>query len=309
MYPLDLLIIEDNPADLEIIRRYLQEINSWDFDIRCSRDYYEAKRMLEAYPPDLIILDQKLPDKTGLQLLKELQTQDSYIPVIMLTGAGTEAFVSRAIRQGVDDYIAKADLSIKMLENSIKHVMDELYEKTKQNLKLLSLEQKNRPTTDELTGLYSRSALVNRINREINLDNGAGGPLSLLFIDLDNFKKVNDRKGHVIGDKLLRRVAEELVSSVREQDFVARYGGDEFCVLLPGTGADGAEILARKIVSLLEKLFQDWLSRQQMVEELSVSIGLTELTDSTDSVESLIESADRAMYRAKENGGGCIASI
>lgn len=309
MKPLDLLIVEDNPADQEIIKRHLEANELWDFNIRCSDNLTEADLALDDYLPELIVLDHQLPGKNGLKLLEKFQEEGCYIPVIMLTGNGSENFVSQAIRRGADDYIAKDDLSFETLKDSIEHVMNEFHENLKQNLKMLKLELKCRTGIDELTDLYDRNALMKKIKREINLLDRTSKPLTLLFIDLDNFKIVNDKKGHVIGDKLLRRVGEELGSIAREEDFVARYGGDEFCVLLPRTDIDTGRLVGKRIVCSLDSLCQEWLSTQQITGRLSVSIGLAEMSDYTTTAEEFIDQADRAMYSAKEAGGGDIATL
>jgi len=148
---------------------------------------------------------------------------------------------------------------------------------------------------DALTGLGNRGLLVDRLQHElVRADRGATAP-TLLYLDLDHFKAVNDTFGHLAGDQLLRAVAERLVNCVREEDVCARLGGDEFAVLL-GAGADPPAV-ARRVLASLRRPFA--IAGSEV--SVSVSIGIA---TGTDEAETLLRNADRAMYDAKRTGGG-----
>ncbi len=151
---------------------------------------------------------------------------------------------------------------------------------------------------DPLTGLANRTLLNIRSNLAISLAQRRHEPLALMFLDLDNFKNVNDSLGHGIGDELLKQFAERLKNAVRDQDTISRLGGDEFVLVLPGTDTDGAACLAERILNVAEQQYN--IERHEI--NLTVSIGIAIYpTDGTD-FDTLWRSADAAMYRAKQNG-------
>lgn len=151
---------------------------------------------------------------------------------------------------------------------------------------------------DPLTGLPNRTLLHIRSNLALSLAHRRHEPLALMFLDLDNFKNVNDSLGHGIGDKLLKQFSERLKNSVRDQDTISRLGGDEFVLILPGTDTDGAAYLAERILNIAAQQYN--IERHEI--NLTVSIGIAIYpTDGMD-FDTLWRSADAAMYRAKQNG-------
>ncbi len=148
--------------------------------------------------------------------------------------------------------------------------------------------------TDNLTGFYNRRKIEELLRKEIERFRRYKNPLSVLFIDLDNFKKLNDTYGHQKGDEILRGVARLIERELRKTDFVGRFGGEEFLVVLPETDAEGALKVAERIRRSVEKA-------DFGVEGVTVSIGVTELKEG-DTLETLFNRVDRAMYLAKERG-------
>ncbi len=151
-------------------------------------------------------------------------------------------------------------------------------------------------TQDPLTGLMNHKHFHKQLKRQLALARRYGEPGTILFMDLDGFKAVNDRLGHRAGDDLLKRVAESIRQSLRGTDIMARLGGDEFAVFLPRTDAQQASIAAESICRTISALTING------VLQVSASIGLVAFPDHGDSVDSLLVSADRAMYRAKAEG-------
>jgi diguanylate cyclase (GGDEF)-like protein len=154
--------------------------------------------------------------------------------------------------------------------------------------------------TDDLTGLYNSRYLNQVLRRESKRASRSGRPLSLLFIDLDGFKQVNDRHGHLAGSKALVEAAVIIRGSARETDVAARFGGDEFSVILPDTGCDGALSVAERVrdrISVCRFLASDGLA-----VHLTASIGVATLPDVAGSAEELLRAADVAMYRVKDAG-------
>jgi two-component system, cell cycle response regulator len=154
--------------------------------------------------------------------------------------------------------------------------------------------------TDDLTQLYNSRYLKQVLRREVKRASRSGRPLSLLFIDLDGFKAVNDTHGHLTGSQTLVEAAAVIRRSARETDVVARFGGDEFALILPDTGAEGAAAVADRIRERVEE--HRFLVGESLAIRLTVSVGVGTLPDVAGSAEELIRAADQAMYRVKDSG-------
>lgn len=152
---------------------------------------------------------------------------------------------------------------------------------------------------DQLTGLPNRTLLLDRLNQAISVSNRASRAISLLFIDLDGFKPVNDTYGHAIGDKLLKEVAIRLQSCLREGDTAARLGGDEFVVILLESDLDRAITVAHRILGTLRVPYE---FGKKTISSISGSIGIAEYPNHADELDSLLTAADNAMYAAKKSG-------
>ncbi|WP_434929074.1 diguanylate cyclase domain-containing protein [Shewanella sp. HL-SH2] len=156
---------------------------------------------------------------------------------------------------------------------------------------------------DPLTQLPNRSLLFERLQASLGLARRGGTHLSLLFIDIDGFKHVNDNYGHLVGDKLLKSIAKRLHDCVRKSDTVGRCGGDEFLVILNNIESfDKVLIIAENIRSELDKPYQF----DELVLQLSPSIGLARYPENGDNEQQLIQHADQAMYQAKSTGGNSV---
>jgi diguanylate cyclase (GGDEF)-like protein len=153
---------------------------------------------------------------------------------------------------------------------------------------------------DDLTGLYNSRFLDGALRREVKRSIRTGRPLSLLFVDLDGFKGINDRYGHLSGSRALVEAAERIQSGARETDLVARFGGDEFSLILPDTGRAGAMLVARRVRERVAS--HPFLAREGVGYRLTASVGAATLCDAAGTSELLLAAADAAMYRVKGRG-------
>ena len=154
--------------------------------------------------------------------------------------------------------------------------------------------------TDDLTQLYNSRYLSQVLRRETKRASRSGRPLSLLFIDLDGFKRINDTHGHLFGSSALVEAAAVIRISARETDIVARFGGDEFALVLPDTGSEGAMAVGERIRDKIAA--HPFLEKEGLNVKLTVSVGVATLPDVAESAEQLIHAADEAMYWVKEHG-------
>lgn len=158
--------------------------------------------------------------------------------------------------------------------------------------------------TDPLTGLLNRRLLLKEMSRRMDEARRYGSALSVMMLDIDRFKRVNDRHGHLAGDRVLREVAGVIKSCARRTDYVGRYGGEEFLLVCPNTDADEAAILSERIRSSVEGLGEPEL---RIPRKITVSIGVAEMTYAELESKELLASADRGLYRAKKAGRNQVA--
>lgn len=156
--------------------------------------------------------------------------------------------------------------------------------------------------TDELTGLLNRRAFARIVRQEIERQVRYGGEFSILLLDLDGFKRLNDTRGHLVGDQALKRFADAVLEGTRRSDSVARFGGDEFVVMLPNTSAEACVRIGRQ---LREAIVETMVAAGY---EITASIGGVTFGESPGSVDKALKLADEAMYRAKERGGDCVVT-
>jgi diguanylate cyclase (GGDEF)-like protein len=154
---------------------------------------------------------------------------------------------------------------------------------------------------DELTGVHNRRSLMNLLQREVDRAHRYGSPLSAVMVDLDSFKSFNDNYGHMVGDEVLREVAQVIVANSREIDVIGRYGGDEFLVVLPETDQHQATVYAERIRAAIEGLGRETRKHYPLCS-LSLSIGVTSVANPDDTLEKLVHRADHALLAAKQRG-------
>lgn len=313
-YPTRLLIVEDDQDHAAIIRNALAR---WARDhqstIELVSSASEALEKLCSESYDLVLTDFRLPDKTGVELLAEIKNRKLKFPVLLMTAASDELLAANALSSGFMDYIVKSETSFRRLPETIQgsyerfllqeHEEELKEELAKKTVQLRSMDRKLEEVSvrDELTALYNHRFLQEKIAEEFSRASRYHHSLSCLMVDIDHFRTINDAYGHLVGDGVLRELAQFFTSFVRQADAVARYGGEEFVILLPHVGYEGSHLLAER----LRKKIMETTFCEDSVHPLrvSVSIGVASYPeDPVDRKDTLLFYADRALYRAKGAG-------
>ena len=288
-------LLEDSRDDVDLVESML--IGNFKSHFKMSN--YETVADLEAgmksMLPDLLIIDLNLPDSVGLETLVKVKKFAKDFPIIVLTGYDDEVTGERAIQLGAQDYIPKSDLHKSLLLRSIRF--------SKERFALMKSLEEN-VFRDALTLLNNRESFNVKLEEMVNEGTRYDKSFALLFIDLDNFKQINDEYGHLVGDQILKSVGSRLNVFNRRSDYVARYGGDEFVLLAPNISElTHLRQLAKIKFDVISGAYAVETS-QQAVKNIIVeaSIGGAIFDIHGKSANELLKSADEAMYKAKEAG-------
>jgi diguanylate cyclase (GGDEF)-like protein len=289
-----ILLVDDQARDLLSLRHLL---SSAGHQVQCASGGKEALARVAEQNFDLVVLDVVMPDMDGAATLLGMRKRaSSWLPVMFLSQRCTPEMRADLLKLGADDAVAKPYLPAELLARTntllrLKSQQDSLLTE-KRKLEQLAI-------TDGLTGLYNFRHFQTRLREELLRSVRYHQPLSLLLIDLDHFKSINDSLGHPAGDQVLKHVATTMAQQVRETDMVARYGGEEFAIILPQTARAGAQHVARRIgLDVGGKPFR--VGMQSV--KITISIGVGQLDPLHTSVERFISSVDQALYRAKQMG-------
>ena len=294
---LRILLIEDDNEDEAIFRRHIHQLRRFSAMVERVTSRPEALDRLAEASFHLVALDLNLAGRSsGLDVLREIRAREGHPPVIIVTGSGDEEVAAESMRRGAADYLVKDRLSPELLEQTIRSALDRHTMEVDRKRMLERLAQLS--MTDDLTGVANRRHMMMRLGDEIRRSRRTGGPFALLMIDIDHFKRINDDAGHQAGDRVIRDCAEAIRSYLRASDFVARYGGDEFCVLLPDTPPEGARKVCEGLLRSIEAL-------PAPVGTASIGVAFWRANTTSDS---MLGEADDALYRAKQEGRDRVAA-
>ena len=282
------LIVDDAPDTLDIIQKLL---SFEGYEVILAATGEEGVKKVEEEKPDVVLMDISLPGIDGTEALKRIRTINPIQSVIMLTAFATVENAIQALKEGASDFVKKP------FENEhLIHIVNQALQKSRTLAEKEKLEEEVRrlSVTDDLTGLYNHRHFFKTLESELARLKRQKTSLSLLMLDVDNFKRYNDTHGHVEGDRVLKKIGEIIKHSIRHNvDSGYRYGGDEFASLLIGASLEQALTIAERIRLTIEEAgFKD----------VTVSVGLAAFQDGFD-LERFVKSADDAMYVAKHSGG------
>ena len=290
--PPTLLCIDDDPLQHRIVERLLHEFAHTRYGLDSALTYDDglAKLMTGAYT--VCLLDFRLDRGTGIDLLCELRRLSIETPVVVMTVADTEDVDIAAAEAGAADFLLKSELTPRLLERTVRYA--EKLGATMRQLRALALR-------DELTGLLNRRELQNLLQNEWLRAVRFKRPFALGLADIDHFKRVNDEYGHPVGDRVIRHVGQVLETTLRRLDRVARFGGEEFAILMPETGRREAAIAMERVrVALAQSPCPVPEHGRDLA--ITLSIGVSVPLEDADSIEGLIKAADRRLYAAKHGG-------
>jgi diguanylate cyclase (GGDEF)-like protein/PAS domain S-box-containing protein len=410
------LLVDDDEDDYILTNEFIKEINGGLYRLDWISDYDEAVKTIKTVTYDLCLIDYRLGGggKNGLDLIRELHSENIFTPTIILTGQDTKALDLEAMTVGVYDYLLKSEVNSATIERAMRYAIKRsltekalresesrfrsvvqnlsdvitildaeykitytspsakcLFEHEKSNVfgnrlsnfchpedqnklnkflleindkqdlsvewrikrnetdwnyvesvgidllddenvkgivittrninerKILESKLTHQAFHDSLTGLANRVLFRDRVEHSLLRAKRQKSQIAVLFLDLDNFKTINDTLGHAVGDELLSVIAQNLKNSVREIDTVARLGGDEFAILLEETiQPDDSTLVAKRILNSVQKVFI--LEKKEVL--IGISIGIAVSDDVTENADELLRNADVAMYIAKERG-------
>jgi len=295
-----ILVVDDDVDNLTLIVRALQHEG---YKTEQATSGEEALHKLASIQPDLILLDINMPGISGFDTLHTVRASDEYVSVIFVTGRSTADDVIAGLNAGADDYICKPYDPYVLLARvraqlRIKDLNDRL---TVANRRLQQLVD-----IDDLTGLFNMRSMYDRLDRELYRSRRYGGSgVCAVMMDMDNFKSVNDTHDHLFGSYVLGVVGQMIRETIRQIDFGARYGGDEFLIVLTETSEAGARSFGERLIKRIEKqLFSKDGSSMHLTASLGISFtyGSEEIIDA----RTLVRQADHALYEAKRSGKNCV---
>ncbi len=291
--PVNYLVIEDNSLDVRLFKETLNDHSSNAFHLVAVDSLKEALELLHAGCEfDLIVLDLDLPDSPDdkLEPLRILQSVVPGTPVVIHSGNENPDVSLAAIKRGAHDFLLKGQTSAWQIVRSLNFAIERKHHYDQ--LKQVAL-------TDTLTGLGNRRQLYDRLEHAIKRAERNKQIFGLLYIDLDNFKSINDEHGHHVGDEILKMLTPRLKEVTRQSDTLVRYDGDEFVVILENLSEAGD---AAEVASKLISKNKDPYRYENSEFHISYSIGIALYPQSGSTADDILKSADAAMYKAKREG-------
>lgn len=308
-----ILIVDDHPANLRLLIETLKQ-SGWKTLVAINGD--GAIRQSELARPDLILLDVMMPDMDGFETCRQMKQRESIkdIPVIFMTALADTVDKLKGFEVGGVDYITKPFQLMELLARVRVHL--ELKQAREEviriNLELQSVNQQllayqrqleQAARTDPLTGLPNRRDMMERLAEEYERVQRYHHPFAVALTDIDWFKKINDTFGHACGDAVLQEVARLLRGTIRKQDHVARWGGEEFLLLLPETDREGAMRMAERLRAVIARTA---LFYQDQPISITMTFGVYVIERAAMTLDVALTYADQALYQGKNQGRNCV---
>ena len=308
-----ILIVDDYPANIKVLGELLRD----KYEVLVATNGLKAVAIAKEKMPDLILMDVMMPEMDGFSAASIIKNDKLTcdIPIIFITAKGETEDVVKGFDVGGQDYITKpfnpqelfarvnTHLELKQSRQILKDYALEL-EKANRELKELNARLEFMAWHDQLTGLPNRRYMRDRIKNEQDRSSRSGKPLTLVMGDIDDFKRVNDTYGHETGDGVLKHISAIITASLRKQDLLSRWGGEEFLFLLPETDLNGALIVSEKIRSSIEA--EPYRYEDKSIR-LTLTLGVAEFEESL-GIDGVIRRADEALYKGKKGTKNCVVA-
>jgi len=283
-----ILIVDDTVTNLDILIELLKE-----YDVIDATNGQDALEIVQEEHIDLILLDIMMPNMDGYEVCKRLKEDPTTknIPIIFITAKTDEDSIEKAYDTGGSDYVTKPFLP------------KELKARVKKELQIQDMMEKLQElaSIDSMTKLYNRRHFKQLSEHSIDLAKRNKQPVSIIMLDIDKFKNINDTYGHQVGDEVIINLANILRYNKRKSDIICRFGGEEFVIMLPNTPVKGANIVAQKIRKDVENFILNITDNQKINFTISLGVSSINLEDDN-SIELSLKHADDALYQAKESG-------
>ncbi len=282
-----ILLVDDQPYMRRLISYNLSKAG---YQIIEASNGLEGLQQLVHHRPDLIISDVMMPEMDGIEFCKKVRenSKTKMLPFVFVTAKSQQLDKLDGFKSGGDDYIVKPFDPAELIAR-----VASIIERVKNFLELSEI--------DDLTKVFNRRYFDKKINESVEIANRYKRECTLAMIDIDFFKKVNDEFGHQGGDFILKRLARLLKTNIRKVDYLCRYGGEEFAIIMPETVKEvGGQILEKLRETVQNQDFFYEPKRENI--KITISTGVANQPIDAGSVQSLIEKADKALYRAKDNG-------
>ncbi len=290
-----ILIAEDDPISRTLLQRTL---SGWGHEVVAVANGDDALKILQnENAPPLALLDWMMPGMDGPDVCKAVRLRERYPYLILLTARSEKDDLVQGLESGADDYVVKPFDPL------------ELKARLKTGIRIVTLQEeliasrdalRVQASRDFLTGAWNRRAIMEILQAELSRTRRENGSLGLVMVDIDHFKKINDRFGHRAGDEVLREVTRRLAVSLRPYDLVGRWGGEEFLIVVPNSNRDGSGKLAER---LRQRLAEAPISVEGNEIAATASFGVAVFEDSNrPRLEDLVHQADETLYEAKKQG-------
>lgn len=284
-----ILIVEDDVSVSKLLVKFFIKSG---FIARSAENAEDAEKILKNEEIKIVITDIKLPGKDGIKFTKKIKRKYD-LDVIVLTAYSSIYSYENAINNGASDLLFKP-LKLNELALRVNRVIKERSLLVERDMMIKKLARFT--IEDQLTGLYNSRHFFDQLDNEINRSDRNLQPISIMFIDVDNFKGINDTYGHMIGDKVLSLIAQKLKASLRSYDTAYRFAGDEFTIILPETTSNEANIVADRIFAKFNH--EPIVINGKKISKITLSIGIAEYTMMEGSHQ-FVHRADLTMYEAK----------
>lgn len=297
-----ILVVDNDPDSLEIISEAL----SWEgYAVQRTQSGREALDLIQTWDPDLIVLERNMPEMDGLEIIRDMRRKFSYVSVVFISGNSSTEAVIEGLDAGADDYISKPFDPLELLarvrtQMRIKDLNDQL--------RLANERLKELVDTDDLTGLFNMRSLFQRLEMELERARRYGRQICVVMMDMDYFKSVNDGHDHLFGSFVLAEVGKIVRQTIRSLDIGARYGGDEFLIVLTETDPEGARKFCERLRSRIEAYLFD-SGHDQMRLTASLGFAVTQVGQGGVDPRTLVRAADVALYQAKHSGRNCVREM